>query len=71
MTPGEPASKRKVDWVRMNDDEDWLMRPVAEGMCRYESLTDGSVDLMDIARMNECLDVRYENQKRFEEANKE
>jgi hypothetical protein len=40
---------------------DWLLRPVVKGMCRYESLKDGSLDLADIALMNEALDVVSEN----------
>lgn len=31
-------------------------------MCRYESLKDGTLDLADIALMNEALDVVAENQ---------
>lgn len=52
----------------MNDDEDWIMRPVGEGMCRYESLLDGTLDLADIARMNEYLDIQHENEARYHEA---
>jgi hypothetical protein len=37
------------------------MRPVIEGMCLYESLKDGTIDLADIALMNEALDCKYEN----------
>ena len=37
------------------------MRPVVKGMCRFESLKDGSVDLADIALMNDALDVVAEN----------
>lgn len=55
----------------MADDEDWLMRPVLEGMCRYESLIDGTLDLADVARMNDCLDVKAENEKRYRKANEE
>lgn len=40
---------------------DWLLRPVVKGMCRYESLKDGTLDLADIALMNEALDVVGEN----------
>jgi len=36
-----------------------------EGMCRYESLLDGTLTLEDIARMNDALDVRSENQDRL------
>lgn len=41
------------------------MRPVARGMCRYESLKDGSLDLVDFAEMNEALDVVDENARRL------
>lgn len=54
----------------MPDGEDWLMRPVMEGMCKYESLLDGTLDLADVARMNDALDVKYENQYRYQEAHK-
>lgn len=37
------------------------MRPVVSGMCRYESLKYGTIDLADIALMNEALDVKAEN----------
>jgi hypothetical protein len=53
----------------MGDSEDWLMRPVLEGLCRYESLKDCSIDLEDIALMNEALEVKYENERRYREAN--
>ena len=49
-------------------EEGWLLRPVESGMCRYESLVDGTLDLADIARMNEFLDVRDENRFRAQEA---
>jgi len=41
------------------------MRPVLEGLCRYESLIDGTFDLFDVARMNDALDVRSENERRM------
>ncbi len=44
------------------------MRPVIEGMCRYESLKDGTLSLADIARMNDSLDVKEENSRRYEQA---
>lgn len=37
------------------------MRPVLEGCCRYESLKDGTLDLEDLARLNDALDVRDAN----------
>lgn len=52
----------------METGEDWLMRPVLEGMCRYESLLDGRLKLVDVARMNDALDVKYENERRLNEA---
>ena len=48
----------------MSDEEDWVMRPAVEGVCLYESLIDGTLDLADVARINEALDVREENQAR-------
>ena len=51
----------------MSDGEGWLLRPVARQMCRYESLKDGTLDLFDIARMNEMLDVDDENRARVAE----
>lgn len=44
------------------------MRPVVEGLCKYESLKDGSLDLEDLMRMNDALNVRDENNTRLQEA---
>lgn len=44
------------------------MRPVLAGMCRYESLKDGTLDLDDIAEMNEALEIRDENTRRANKA---
>lgn len=52
----------------MSTKEDWLMRPVVRGMCKYESLKDGTLDLVDFARMNEALDVQDENERRLNAA---
>lgn len=54
--------------VSLSTGEDWLMRPVMEGLCRYESLKDGSLDLVDVALLNESIDVRDENQDRMHAA---
>lgn len=43
------------------------MRPVIKGMCRYESLKNGTLDLADIALMNDALDVQADNQRLLEE----
>lgn len=45
------------------------MRPVDAHMCRYESLLDGTVDLADIGRMNDYLDIKMENMARVRIAN--
>ncbi len=52
----------------MPDGDDWLLAPVMAGLCRYESLKDGSLDLEDITRMNDALLVRAENMRRAREA---
>jgi hypothetical protein len=52
----------------MRDGEGWIMRPVVEGLCKYESLKDGTLDLADIARMNEAIDVNEENRARVMDA---
>lgn len=50
------------------DGEEWVLRPCVEGMCLYESLIDGTLSLKDVARMNDVLDVKYENQARQRKA---
>lgn len=40
------------------------MRPILRGMCRYESLRDGTLDLYDFQIMNEAIDVEEENEAR-------
>ncbi|WP_265936059.1 DUF6889 family protein [Acinetobacter radioresistens] len=37
-------------------------------MCKFESLKDGTVDLADIALMNDALDVVADNEYLIEEA---
>lgn len=54
-----------VELAKMPNGEDWLLIPVHEGMCRYESLIDGTLDLSDIAKMNDSLLVRAENKERI------
>lgn len=49
---------------------DVLMRPVLLGMCKYESLKDGTIDLEDIMVMNDAIDVKNENERRYMEAQK-
>ncbi|ESB00506.1 hypothetical protein HMPREF1619_03343 [Klebsiella pneumoniae 909957] len=49
----------------MPEGEDFLMRPVDAGLIPYTSLKDGSVDLADIARMNDWLDLKADNEYRI------
>lgn len=58
------------DPVTLPEGLDWIMRPVLSGLCRYESLKDGSVSLADLALMNDSLDARDENTRRFNAANR-
>ncbi|MDE1484716.1 hypothetical protein KKJ06_19730 [Xenorhabdus bovienii] len=44
------------------DGRYYLMRPVRSGMCKFESLKNGVIDLADIALMNDALDVDAENE---------
>ena len=44
------------------------MRPVLAGLCRMESLKCGLLDIIDVADMNDALDVQSENDRRTREA---
>lgn len=57
-----------VELVRLPDGMDFLMRPVIRGMCRYESVVDGTLGLEDFAAMNEAVDAQDENAHRAQEA---
>lgn len=56
--------------MHLPDGLDFLMRPILRGMCRFESLKDGTLDLCDVAMMNEALDAMDENAARANEASK-
>ncbi len=45
--------------------EDWLYRPLLRGLFKAESLYDGSLNLLAIAKLNEALDVQAENERRL------
>lgn len=45
-----------------------MLIPVHEGMCRYESLLNCTIDLSDIAKMNDSLLIRAENRERMRKA---
>ncbi|SBV95500.1 conserved hypothetical protein [uncultured delta proteobacterium] len=34
-------------------------------MCKFESLKDGTLSLVDVALMNDALDVQFENERRY------
>lgn len=53
-----------MTWATLPGEEDWLLRPVLKGMCRYESLRDGVLGLEDIALMNDALAVEADNRNR-------
>jgi len=46
----------------MPDHSDYLMEPVRRQMCRYESLKDGTLDLEDIAHMNDYIALSADNE---------
>lgn len=56
------------DAVRLPDGMDFVMRPVLRGLCKYESLKDGTLDLCDIADMNDAISAMDENAHRASEA---
>ena len=39
-----------------------------EGLCKYESLIDGTLGLEDVALLNDALDVRAYNEERLRQA---
>lgn len=44
------------------------MQPVLRGLCKFESLRDGTLDLEDVALMNDALAVQAENESRQRQA---
>ncbi len=53
----------------MEGDEDWLLRPALRGLCTYIELKDGTLDLFDVALMNDAIDVEEDNKFRIMEYN--
>ena len=47
--------------------EDWLLRPVLAGVIGYEALLGTEVSLLDLAILNDALDVQNENDRRLYE----
>lgn len=50
--------------MRLKDGEDFAAAPVLAGLIEYHELFDGSRTLVDLARMNEWLMVKSENEAR-------
>jgi hypothetical protein len=50
------------------NEEDYLLRPVLRGLCSYESLKNGTLDLADIALLNDAIEVAEENERRIRKA---
>lgn len=40
-----------------------MLAPVLAGMCKFESLKDGTLDICDVALMNDALHVRADNER--------
>jgi hypothetical protein len=45
------------------DGKEWLYLPASEKMCLYESLKDGTLDLFDVAEMNDFLMMKADNEE--------
>ena len=57
-----------MKYEAMPGGEDYLLRPCLSvpPLCQYAWLKDGTIDLVDLAIMHDALDVRAENQRRFD-----
>lgn len=44
-----------------------MLRPVMHQLCKYESLLDGTLDLADIALLNDAIDVKSDNERLLNE----
>ena len=66
---GPVTTRKHALFARANDARHYRSladlrneRPVIAGMCRYESLVDGTLTMVDISIMNDALDVRADNE---------
>lgn len=57
-----------VEFFDMPDGIAWFLRPAGRGMCLYESLHNGVLDLNAVAEMNEWLNVEDANRALLQEA---
>jgi len=60
-----PRPGINIRTVDLPDYEGYYMRPVLAGLCKYESLLDCTLNISDIAFMNNALDVQKENEIRW------
>jgi hypothetical protein len=51
----------------MASGEDFIFRPILAGLCKFEAVKEKAIDLYDLARMNEALDIDAENKRRVRE----
>ncbi|PAV10826.1 NTP pyrophosphohydrolase [Arsenophonus sp. ENCA] len=49
----------------MPDGKDFLRLPVKFGYIKFTELKDGSIDLADLAEMNEWIDIEQDNEARI------
>ncbi|WP_409564999.1 DUF6889 family protein [Methylobacterium sp. J-090] len=54
--------------VSLPGGRSWLLRPALRGVCRFESLVDGTLDLPHVALMNDALTIDAENESRARKA---
>lgn len=47
------------------------MAPVGAGLCKYESLIDGTLTLADVARMNDYLACKADNEELARKASRD
>src|SRR5437868_2709421 len=64
---GDHQPGPSLNWRALPGGEDWLLRPVLAGHCRLESLKDGTLDMADVALLNDALDVKADNERLWNE----
>lgn len=63
-----PAYLSSVTLRHLPDEQEWLLAPVLHGFIKYESLKDGTLDLCDVAELNDALACRQDNEARIAQA---
>ena len=57
-----------VSYISLGDEIDFIMKPVLRGLCKYESMIDGTLSIYDVSLLNATIDVYDENQLRYSES---